>query len=216
VPGPIQSREDLLRWIDGSVLGDLRTLRLGVAMQRKADGRQADGRVLGGANYLLVAGCCMALEYLNFVYTGKQDSAVPFMRRFMSPTNERYGLVAELFWECFRHGPVHKSWPQLVVVDGDSDLPLILGVAQDAPWEHLCSRSLKGRTAFLVCASTLLRDIEQSVDERFGPWIMNESPNEVLHRGNPPEKRIPMDARLLSGQIGMVRSWKSPEPELSS
>jgi hypothetical protein len=69
---PIRTREDLVNWIDSCVLGDLRTLRLGIdGYFATPDRRAPDGRGLGGGNFLLVAGCCLALDYFGWIYLGR-------------------------------------------------------------------------------------------------------------------------------------------------
>jgi hypothetical protein len=60
---PIRSRTELVTWLDSCVLGDLRTLLAGVdAYYAMPSHFSTDGRPLGSANFLLVAGCCSALD----------------------------------------------------------------------------------------------------------------------------------------------------------
>jgi hypothetical protein len=66
------SVQDVADWIDACVLGDLRTLVHGIdAYYASPDYRTADGRPTGAGNFLLVAGCCSAIEYLGHVYAGR-------------------------------------------------------------------------------------------------------------------------------------------------
>src|SRR5690349_2854817 len=112
MPGarPLPSREWLADWIDLCVLGDLRTLRAG-AFQYLRDGT-GEAR-LGGGNFLLVAGCCMALEYLAQVY-GKGSDATTSARRWIQDFMQhepRYEQTFGILWACFRNGIVHGSFP---------------------------------------------------------------------------------------------------------
>ncbi len=74
---PIRSRADLATWVDSCVLGDLRTLLVGVdAYYASPDHVAQDGRPLGAANFLLVAGCCSAIDYFGFLLNrGSSDEA---------------------------------------------------------------------------------------------------------------------------------------------
>lgn len=62
---PMESRQEIIKWIDDCILGDLRTLRLGIDRFHE---KPVTPRPLGGCNFLLAAGCCMALEYFGQVY----------------------------------------------------------------------------------------------------------------------------------------------------
>jgi hypothetical protein len=55
---PLVSRSKLATWIDRCVLGDLTTLHDGIRLAERRRLKQKRG----GGNYLLAAGCCMALE----------------------------------------------------------------------------------------------------------------------------------------------------------
>lgn len=60
---PIRSRAELVTWIESCVLGDLRTLLVGVdAYYASPTHAVQDGRPLGAANCLLVAGCCSGID----------------------------------------------------------------------------------------------------------------------------------------------------------
>jgi hypothetical protein len=54
-------KDALIAWLDHCVLGDLRTLETGISTYLAHESTSANDR-LGGANYLLAAGCCLALE----------------------------------------------------------------------------------------------------------------------------------------------------------
>jgi hypothetical protein len=67
----LQSPEDVVEWIDACVLGDLRTLVHGIdAYYASPDHVTADGRPTGAANFLLVAGCCSAIDYSHLHQQG--------------------------------------------------------------------------------------------------------------------------------------------------
>lgn len=91
---PITSRADLVTWIDSCVLGDLRTLLLGVDAYYAVELRQAgNGRPLGAANFLLVAGCCAAIDYFGYLFSGggsDEGNARQFVNRFLRPVDARY------------------------------------------------------------------------------------------------------------------------------
>src|SRR5207248_2940838 len=57
ITGRLRTNEELANWITDAVIGDLRTLRLGIL--ERAKNRTKD---LGEANFLLLGACLMALE----------------------------------------------------------------------------------------------------------------------------------------------------------
>ena len=87
---PIQSRTDLATWIESCVLGDLRTLLLGVDTYYASSSHVSiEGRPLGSANFLLVAGCCSTVDYFAFLFKGRGSSettVTAFIERFLQPT----------------------------------------------------------------------------------------------------------------------------------
>ena len=111
---PIRSRTELVTWIESCVLGDLRTLLAGVdAYYASPAHLSIDGRPLGSANFLLVAGCCLALDYFAFLFKGggsDEANAKAFIDRFLQPVESRYSEVGS------DHLAVFPSWhgpPQL-------------------------------------------------------------------------------------------------------
>src|SRR3954449_8897420 len=103
---PIQSRTDLATWIDSCVLGDLRTLLLGVDTYYASSSHLSiEGRPVGSANFLLVAGCCSALDYFAFLFKGgasDEANAQAFIDTFLKPVDSRYSDVGLIIWRCFR------------------------------------------------------------------------------------------------------------------
>ena len=140
---PIRSPAGLVTWIESCVLGDLRTLLVGVdAYYTSPTHVCRDGRPLGAANFLLVAGCCSAIDYFAFLLTaGSSDEAraKTFIDRFLGPVDPRYSEVGLLDWRCFRHGTVHRSWPKRIVLEGDTSAVITGAGAEtgDRRWRRL-------------------------------------------------------------------------------
>lgn len=118
---PLRTPQDVVDWIDACVLGDLRTLVHGIdAYYASLNHRSADGRPMGSANFLLVAGCCSAIDYLAHIFTSQgsdETKAKAVIDRFLVPINARYGEASLLIWKSFRQGTVHRSWPKRIVYE---------------------------------------------------------------------------------------------------
>ena len=73
------------------MLGDLRTLIHGIdAYYASPDHVTADGRPTGSANFLLVAGCYSAIDYLAHIYAGKgsdEAKGTVFIDTFLQSTS---------------------------------------------------------------------------------------------------------------------------------
>jgi hypothetical protein len=55
-------------WLDSCVLGDLRTLISGIDAYYASDTHvDSNGRRIGSGNFLLMAGCCAAIEYFGYI-----------------------------------------------------------------------------------------------------------------------------------------------------
>jgi hypothetical protein len=138
---PIQSRTDLATWIESCVLGDLRTLLAGVDTYYASSSHLSiEGRPLGSANFLLVAGCCSALDYFAFLFKGggsDEANVKAFVERFVQPTDSRYREVGLILWRCFRHGTVHRSWPKRILIEGDPSFSVTTGAGNEATDPHL-------------------------------------------------------------------------------
>ena len=88
----------------------------------------------GSANFLLVAGCCFAIDYLAHIYASKgsdEAKATVFIDTFLAPINQRYGEVGFLIRKCFRQGTVHRSWPKRIVLE-DGTAEAITGAGGEA------------------------------------------------------------------------------------
>jgi hypothetical protein len=185
----LKSRKQLAIWIDRCVLGDLTTLLDGIRLAERNRLR----RKRGGGNFLLAAGCCMALEYMAFVYTGEENatsSVRRYAKAFLTPIDPRYGQVAELMWRSFRNGLVHGSWPQPIESLAEPGLLIRVGVGNELADEHLAPIDGAG-LSFGVSAPRLLRDLKRSFRPAFRHWILHEAPDSVLKRGGP--KRLELE-----------------------
>ena len=137
--GAMESRDAVDRWIDGCVFGDLRTLILGIDGFHQNPQRP---RPVGGCNFLLSAGCFMALEYLAQVYGRGRDAtsaARQYVADFLSRVDPRYLEVFEVLWSCFRNGIVHGSWPQAVCIRGDDSTRIAVGANPRIDGDHYLS-----------------------------------------------------------------------------
>jgi hypothetical protein len=147
---PIQSRTDLATWIEFCVLGDLRTLLAGVDTYYASPSHLSiDGRPLGSANFLLVAGCCSALDYFGF----------PLQRRRLG-RGERQGIHRpvppagrlSLLRKRSDHLAVLPSWhgpPQLAKTHFHRGRPIIRG---DYRCGESCSRPARAYGSRGECA----------------------------------------------------------------
>jgi hypothetical protein len=138
---PIRSRAELVTWIESCVLSDLRTLLVGVdAYYASPTHVGQDGHPLGAANFLLVAGCCSAIDYFAFLLNGgtsDEARAKTFIDRFLAPVDLRYSEVGLLIWRCFRHGTVHRSSPKRIILEADTSSAVITGAGTESDDPHL-------------------------------------------------------------------------------
>ena len=92
--GPIRFCDELVHWIDCCVLGDLRTLCRGIeCYEANPDQKDPDGRALGAGHFLLVAGCCMALDYFGYIYHGcgvDEANVLAYIKKFLHVVHPRY------------------------------------------------------------------------------------------------------------------------------
>jgi len=209
---PIQSRDDLVNWIDACVLGDLRTLVLGIQHYHSRPWPKTEaGRSLGGGNFLLAAGACMALEYFGFIYRGSgsdEANVLVYIQDFLMPINTRYSEVGLLMWKAFRHGIIHRSWPLRIYVTGDCANRLVVGVGTEPTDPHLDADPALSEDSFMLNAVQLLADIQSSFDNAFRHWILHDMPDDTLARANPQPLEIPIGATPIVAQIENVRRWR--------
>ncbi len=182
-----KAREKIVEWITECVLGDLRTLLAGTGAARD-NRRDAAGKTLGGGNYLLAAGCLMAMEYLAWIYCGKEDSTYnvrQYTKKFLAKINPLYEQVIGLIWSSFRHGIVHGSWPQMISIEDSDEGRITVGVGIEKGDEHLKPQPGMQVDSFVINASQLLTDLERSVEDGLIPWIMNVSDQAPIERAGP-------------------------------
>ena len=208
---PIRSRDELVIWIDSCVLGDLRTLLEGVdAYYASASHMSAEGRPLGAANFLLVAGCCSALDYFAFLFKGgasDEANAQAFIDTFLKPVDSRYCDVGLIIWRCFRHGTVHRSWPKRIVAEGDLSSAVVSGAGNELTDAHLAPSTEFPGDTFLINGRQLLSDLTRAFDRNFRTWILTESPDGVLERANPEDLLIRVGDTQGSRQFQVVKRW---------
>jgi len=136
----IKTAAALRLWLDSCVLGDLRTLVRGIDAYYASDEHvDGEGRPTGGGNFLLVAGCCSAIDYFGYILndgTNDDARANAFIKRFLAPIDSRYSDVGLLMWRCFRHGTVHRSWPKRIELEGET-YSIATGAGAEACDPHL-------------------------------------------------------------------------------
>lgn len=141
----LKNCEAIVDWIDQCMLGDLRTLCLGIRASEESQQSQSP-RCLGGGNFLLAAGCCMALEYFGQVYGQGSDAtsrAKKYTEDFLKMIDIRYVQVFGLLWRSFRNAIVHGSWPQGVCIQGQRQAWLAVGANNSATGDHLGPRKTR-------------------------------------------------------------------------
>ena len=179
------AREEVVEWIDKCVLGDLRTMMLGIAERKGA----ANSSYLGGGNFFLAAGCCMALEYFGRVYNAKGSNATDrvqeYVERFLTPIDKRYIKVWPILWDSFRNGIIHGSWPQKICMEG-SEEQIAIGADNSRDGDHLGPASDHAGKSFVISSYRFFFDIERSFNKGFRDWIRDKSDNGILERAAPP------------------------------
>lgn len=211
--GPIETRDKVISWITDCVLGDLRTLRAGIEARNRHDGQVVVDR-LSGANYLLAAGCCMALEYFSRIYCGKDDALSNvrrYVKDFLVPINDRYGEVCDLVWRSFHNGIIHGSWPQTICLKGEESKRIVVGVGVDEDDPHLAPLLDDNRDTLVVNAVRFLGDLERSVDEGFARWLRECKDDSALERAGPRLLEISPRDKNTRRQFNLVIKWNSEE-----
>jgi hypothetical protein len=205
------SRTELTTWIESCVLGDLRTLLQGVDAYYASTSRTTrDGKPLGAANFLLVAGCCTAIDYFGFVFQGSkcdEANAKAFTDRFLSQVDSRYSEVGSLIWRCFRQGTIHRSRPKRIVLEGEPGRAVVTGAGTEEDDPHLGPAPNVAGDSFLVNGRRLLRDIELAFEHGFRDWILKDAPEEAVARANPQDLVIRQGDIQGRAQLECVRRW---------
>lgn len=209
----IQTGKQLVEWIDGCVLGDLRTLRSGI------DGRasnQCPSRPSGGGNFLLASGCWMALEYFSRIYEPNGDAVSKvkkYVDQFLVAVNPRYGQVVDLLIRAFRNGMIHRSWPKAISIQGDSRGPVNTGIGIDPDDEHLEPARDRGDDTFVINARRLFDDLERSFDGGFKKWILNEATSDAFDRASAEQLQISSRDTTCANQLNCIRTWNTNRPK---
>ena len=209
---PLKSRADVTGWLEQCVLGDLRTLRVGIEAYHAADRKASlDGRPLGGGNFLLAGGCCLAMRYFGALLnsgTTDADHVEAYCERFLVLADPRYAQVGGLLWRCFRDGIVHGGWPKAIYPEGQPECRIVSGVGTGRGGLHLAPDHSIERPTFIVSAHQLLADLECSYDRGFRRWLLEESDDGVVNRANPEPFPIPTGSKKLREQFDLVCSWR--------
>lgn len=206
---PIRTGNELIKWIDGCVLGDLRTLRLGI------DGRasnESPSRLLGGGNFLLASGCWMALEYFSRIYEANGDAVSKvrkYVDQFLVGVNSRYAQVGDLLVRAFRNGMIHRAWPKAISIEGDSAAPVKTGVGIAPDDEHLEPARDRSDDTFVINARRFFDDLERSFDEGFKDWILSEATSDAFGRASAEHLQISPGDMICANQLNCVRSWNT-------
>ena len=183
--GKRESREEIVRWIDGCVFGDLRTVVLGI-QERKKRGKP---QLLGGCNFLLAGCCCMALEYLGQVYGRGTDgtaSVQKYVEKFLAPIDPRYKQFWPILWRSFRNGILHGSWPQRINIRGyPEEKRIAVRAGNSLDGDHFERDSDRLGRNFAISSARLFHDIEHSFHAGFRSWILNDSDEGILERAAP-------------------------------
>lgn len=208
--GRLRDADELISWIENAVFGDLRTLRAGIAVYLQDEDRRVTER-LGGGNFLLTAGCFMALEYIARVFYGHDDATQnvrEYAIRFLKPINPRYGEVADLLWRAFRNGLVHGSWPQVLCSETDPEDRVRVGVGVEPGEPHLGPDPAKQGKTFVVHAVEFAQDLEQSVKDGLASWLRT-APPDVVQRGSPRLLILKQDDAPGQHQLELLRQWST-------
>jgi hypothetical protein len=202
------SRESLVAWIKNCVLGDLRTLKVGISVYLSDPARFGSAR-LGGANFLLASGCATALEYFARIYNGDLN-AVENVRKyagdFLRDVNPRYLQVAEVLQRILRNGLVHGSWPKTFALKSAQHSRVTVGIGVEPNDVHLAPIPGWKGLSLGINASRFLQDLETSVETGFEPWLLQRSPEAALARAAPGLLVVSPGDRLEK-EIAVVARW---------
>jgi hypothetical protein len=198
-------------WLQRCVLADLRTLCVGMEAYI-ADPSQTSrsGQPLGGGNFLLVAGCCAAIEYCGHLYaqgSNGERRALAFIRDFLKPINPRYAEIDELLWKCFRNGTIHLSWPKRIEVPGQEAIRT--GAGNEVGDPHLAPAPDVDGPSFMVNGRRLLADLETAVSGKFGEWLALNQTAALIERAAP--QPLAVSGTALRHQTANIRAWVKGE-----
>ena len=184
----MNARKDIVEWIDKCVLGDLRTVVLGIEEREKRNKKGgAKSPALGGGNFRLAADCFDALEYFGRVYDdkGTNEAIVQrYVERFLNTIDPLYIKVWPILWDSFRNGIVHSSWTKPVRVKGCKE-QIAIGADNSPDGDHLKPASDHEGKSFVINSYRFFCDIKRSFNEEFRDWILNKSDEGILERAAP-------------------------------
>jgi len=207
VAKPLANRDQLVGWIQRCVLGDLRTLRIGIA-HYLSDEQALGAAGLAGANFLLAAGCCNALEYFARIFHGTSnsvDNVRAYAARFLK--DPRYQQVAGMLQRVLRNGLVHGSWPKVFCLESDKENRILVGVSAHPNDPHLTPVPAWTGNSLAINSTRFLDDLHESVASGFASWIRDEADDGVLERGAPGLLLISDGDDLGRNEFQQVLEW---------
>jgi hypothetical protein len=196
----LSNHQKLADWIENCVLGDLRTLRHGIETIPKQPNSG-----FGGGNFLLVAGCLMALEYIARIYIGKKEAPECvriYATEFLKPINPRYVEACGILWRAARNGILHASWPLRVCLQGDTT-EFKFGIGNERTDQHLTVEGV----LIKISGPRLLDDLEASVANGFSSWLRKSKDPEVLDRGQPHVLEISSNDQQGRSELELIQKW---------
>jgi hypothetical protein len=208
-------KQQLIDWINNCILGDLRTLRFGIQTYL-ADSNRDVKNGLGGGNFLLASGCCLALEYVARIFNGGNNAEVNVKRyteKFLKPINNKYADVSGLMWKVFRNGLVHGSWPQSIEIEAENGQKIRVGVGVEPSDPHLAPERKWSGPSLALNAITFMEDLEASVERGFAQWILDTT-DPVLERGAPRLLILHKDDQVQL-EVQRVLEWNSSSADPS-
>lgn len=197
----IETHVALTEWVENCVLGDLKTLRLGIdAFSRE----KPEG--LGEGNFLLLASSLMALEYVSRIYSSQKDATScvrEYALRWLTPVNDKYRIYWKILWIAARNGIIHGSWPhRLSFEDDPTEYRFSVGCDPSDP--HL----VRDGDHIFVNAGTFLEDLGSSITGGFSTWLRSCTDPLVLERGQPRVQVISANDKEGTDALQKVLSWK--------
>jgi hypothetical protein len=200
----LRNHQELADWVEDCVLGDLRTLKLGIDAWLSENANQNVSRG-GGGNFLLVAGCLMALEFIARIYAGKKQApqcVQEYATDFLAPINPRYVEACGILWRAARNGMLHASWPLRVCAQGNPT-EFRFGIGNELTDSHLALED----DSIKISGPRLLNDLEMSVANGFGKWLRSSTDAAVLDRGQPHMLELTRDNRQAMKEFALIMRW---------
>lgn len=198
----LATHTELADWIEQCVLGDLRTLRLGIEAYRRERSPS-----FGEGNFLLLASSLMALEYVSKIYSTKKDATScvkEYSQKWLVAVNAKYESAWKVLWLSGRHGIVHGSWPHRLALENDpNEYRFAIGCESADPHLVCFERSIS------VNASIFLDDFAASIANGFSAWLRASTDPKVLERGQPRVHVISSQDGEATDALRQITSWRS-------